>query len=118
MEVARAMPLKLYRWNNAAVPGAYTGRLQYVDPDEWEPYLDRHLTEVDEGVVPEKQLIRLWVEAGRTPESFDHRHGSPDDEYLSELAAPTIYGEPTPGLMSNTISIPDDPPGEYVGGQF
>lgn len=68
------MTLKLYRWNNHAVPGAYPGRMQYIDPDDWEPYLDRHLTEVDEATVPEKQLLRLWREAGADQDDFYARH--------------------------------------------
>jgi hypothetical protein len=85
------MTLKLHRWNNRAVPGAYVGRLQYIDPTEWEPYLDRHLTEVDEATVPEKQLLRLWQEAGASPEDFDRRNGvgvfTLEDLTLAEIPA-------------------------------
>jgi hypothetical protein len=94
------MTLVLYRWNNAAVPGAYVGRLQYIDPDDWAGYLDRHLTEVDEGLYSEKQLLKLWIESGGDPDDFEERlFQQASLEYLEGIT-------------------PEEPPGEFAGGTF
>lgn len=87
------MTLRLYRWNNAAVPGAYVGRLQYVDPDDWTGWLDRHLTEVDEGTLSEKQLLKLWIESGGDPGDFEGRYGSPDEATMLQ------FGIVMPGVL-------------------